>query len=233
MQALLLTGDWDAAQAAHADQDDPTTVHYVAALPYSAVLLHALRGDHAGLAELLPANEEDWLDTEEPQAIASTATAFAAAARLCGRPPPSSRAKPCRLWSTPALWGCATKASAGRGRWPLMLPSPLVTTHEVVRLEQWLDEYPPGHVPAVLRAERSRIHAKRLGLEADRKPATPSNRAVQALRNLKSPYHLALGLLDHAEYLRSTGDEQESERAATEAVGIAGQLGATPLQRRG
>ena len=231
MQALLLTGDWDAAQAAHADQDDPTTVHYVAALPYSAVLLHALRGDHAGLAELLPANEEDWLDTEEPQAIASTATAFAAAAACAGD---HHRVLGQALSALEHAGALGLRNEGIRWAWPLAADAALALGDhaEVVRLEQWLDEYPPGHVPAVLRAERSRIHAKRLGLEADREARDAFDRAVQALRNLKSPYHLALGLLDHAEYLRSTGDEQESERAATEAVGIAGQLGATPLQRR-
>jgi hypothetical protein len=53
--------------------------------------------------------------------------------------------------------------------------------------------------------------------------------AINALRELGSPYHLAKGLLDYAQYLTATGDTQAAEQLAAEAGTIAERLRAKPL----
>jgi hypothetical protein len=121
-----------------------------------------------------------------------------------------------------------------RWAWPLAADAALALgdDDEALRLIQWLDKYPPGHIPAVLRAERLRVHAKRLGSVADDQAGPAFDRGIQAFRELKSPYHLAVGLLDQAAYLSSIGEAQATERAAAEAVQIARRLGASPIQER-
>ncbi|MBA2456706.1 MAG: hypothetical protein H0V48_09245 [Nocardioidaceae bacterium] len=49
------------------------------------------------------------------------------------------------------------------------------------------------------------------------------------MRELGSPYHLAVGLLDRAEHLASNGDPEAAEPLAAEADAIAQRLGAKPL----
>jgi hypothetical protein len=56
--------------------------------------------------------------------------------------------------------------------------------------------------------------------------------AVQALRVLESPYHLAIGLSDNTHYLAASRHRDEAERLSAEAQFIAEQLGARPLLAR-
>jgi hypothetical protein len=55
--------------------------------------------------------------------------------------------------------------------------------------------------------------------------------AVEALRRTGNPYHLAHGLIDHAEVLNRSG-ESGSEDALTEASTLAEKLGCLPLLER-
>jgi hypothetical protein len=55
---------------------------------------------------------------------------------------------------------------------------------------------------------------------------------VTALREQSTPYHLAHGLLDHAEYLTGQHDQDGAADAVGEAREIAGQLGCLPLAER-
>jgi class 3 adenylate cyclase len=56
--------------------------------------------------------------------------------------------------------------------------------------------------------------------------------AISALREMSTPYHLAHGLLDHAEYLSGRGDTEAATQAIDEARGIAEHLGCQPLLDR-
>jgi hypothetical protein len=56
--------------------------------------------------------------------------------------------------------------------------------------------------------------------------------AITNLRELSTPYHLAHGLLDHAQYLTRLGDTGAAETAITEAREIAQQLRCQPLLDR-
>ena len=56
--------------------------------------------------------------------------------------------------------------------------------------------------------------------------------AITSLRQHSTPYHLAHGLLDHAEHLLRVGDDEAAAAATGEARGIAARLGCRPLLDR-
>ena len=100
---------------------------------------------------------------------------------------------------------------------------------EVARLVSTLEGHRPGHVPPVLRAERLRIRARILATKNDSTAAETFDAATRAFRELGSPYHLAVGLLDHAGHLAATGDTNTAQQLAGEADAVAQRLGAQPL----
>ena len=53
--------------------------------------------------------------------------------------------------------------------------------------------------------------------------------AITRLRQHSTPYHLAHGLLDHAQHLHRTGDDEAAEAATAEARDIAGDRKSTRL----
>ena len=55
---------------------------------------------------------------------------------------------------------------------------------------------------------------------------------MTSLREHSTPYHLAHGLLDHAQYLMRRGDTNAAEAAISEARDIAGRLRCQPLLDR-
>jgi hypothetical protein len=194
------------------------------------VLLRAFRGDLEGVAELLPANEQDWLETEDPQEIAVAAAALAAAATCRGE---HARV----LTHAQRALSCADalglRNEGIRWAWPLACDAALALGELtlVEQLIQWLDDHPLGQVPAVLGAERLRVHAKYLVAQNDPQADAAFGDAIRAFRELKSPYHLAVGLLDRAQHAVST-DPDASQQFAAEADAIASRLGAGPLRRR-
>ena len=56
--------------------------------------------------------------------------------------------------------------------------------------------------------------------------------AISSLRERGTPYHLAHGLLDHAEYLARDGDADGAAQAITEARDVARHLRCPPLLDR-
>jgi hypothetical protein len=84
----------------------------------------------------------------------------------------------------------------------------------------------------VVRADRLRVQARLQAVRGEREAGPTFERAIEALRELKSPYHLAIGLSDFASFLVQAGDETASAKAAGEARAIADRLGAAPLRDR-
>ena len=122
-QALLMTGDWDAAEAELAQAADADGLAGIEFLACYRAWLAALRGDApaaqatlAGLADLRAS------DDPQDQALIAVAEAFTAAARSAS--PPPRCATPAPPWTTPAPWGSATSTCGGPGRWP---PAPRTT----------------------------------------------------------------------------------------------------------
>ncbi|MGH9294340.1 MAG: ATP-binding protein, partial [Acidimicrobiales bacterium] len=119
--------------------------------------------------------------------------------------------------------------------WPLAarLARHLGDSEATAELLSVLGAHRPGHLPPLLRAERLlalALAATEAGSVAT--AAGPLAAAVEALRAVGSPYHLAHGLLDQAAFLAQAGDSSAAEaaRAAVdEARAIGERLGCRPL----
>ncbi len=225
-QALLALGDWDDAEhelnrAADADGlTDPLVADIRA-------WLAALRGD-AGAAESMLAALPGLRASEEPQdkAAISTLDAFTAAAR--GEPETALRRALATLAHADVLgmshdwlrwcWPLATRAAHELG-----------DGSAIRDLLDMLDSYPPGHVDPVQRAERDLVRARLAASDGDPAADAAFASAIASLRELSTPYHLAHGLLDHAEHLTRRGDAAAAATAVEEARAIAGRLRCQPL----
>jgi len=80
----------------------------------------------------------------------------------------------------------------------------------------------------MLRAERDLARARLRDGDA----AEAFAAAVKSLREQSTPYHLAHGLLDHAEYLLASGDGPAAAAAIDEARDLAARLRCQPLLDR-
>jgi hypothetical protein len=229
-QALLVTGAWDEAEREHAAWVAPDDLGADPVHAYCAVLLHSFRGDRAGVQALLPFLQA-WHDTEAPQERAFAATSFAAAAMADGNPS-EALAQAERALSYADALGFGSEAI--RWVWPIAADSALaLNDHNTAsRLVNWLSGYPPGHIPPMLRAERQRIEARLLSASRDPSAEAAFERATTSFRQLGSPYHLAVELLDQAEHTATFGDSKRAVQLAAEAAAIAESLGARPLMDR-
>jgi hypothetical protein len=121
-----------------------------------------------------------------------------------------------------------------RWSWPLAADAALAMndTEAAREVVDWLDSQPWGMLPPILRANRARIWAGLLHRSGDSEATEAFVVAVVALREIGSPYHLALGLLDQAEFLAETGEAAVAQALTDEAQVIAEGLGARPLADR-
>jgi hypothetical protein len=120
-----------------------------------------------------------------------------------------------------------------RWAWPLAARAAheLGDTTIVGELLTLLDDCPPGHLAPMLQAECELVRA-RLAAECGQDAAASFAAAIGSLRELSTPYHLAHGLLDHAQYLTRLGEAEAAGKAITEARIIAEQLHCQPLVDR-
>jgi len=216
-QALLMTGDWDGADAELSQAADADGLAGIEHLACYQAWLAAMRGD-APAAQAIPAGRGDLRATEDPQdqALIAVAEAFTATA---GRQPAAAL-----RWARAALGHAGAlniSHESLRWAWPLAARAAhdlahTTTTRELLAL---LDGYQPGQLAPMQRAERDLTRAR---LAA----------AITGLRQHSTPYHLAHGLLDHAAQLSHLGDDQAAAAAVGEAADIAQQLGCQPLLER-
>ena len=229
IQALLMTGDWEAARQVQDSVASEDELGEYRPLAMSAAVLYAFSGDEVKLQVALTVLGQD--ETEDPQDRAMSATAFAAAAALA-----EDHSEAFRHASRAVGHGTALgpRNDGVRWAWPIAADAALALGDEaqVNRLLDWLGGYPPGHIPQVLRTENLRIRARMLGVGNDPTAGAAFQAALAACRQLGSPYHLAVGLLDNAEYSAAVGDTQRAEQLADEAGAIAQILGAQPLVGR-
>jgi transposase InsO family protein len=101
-------------------------------------------------------------------------------------------------------------------------------THQTIK--NWL--YQQGQLAPLLRAERDLSRARLAAGQKDSESAAVFAVAVKSLRELSTPYHLAHGLLDHAQFLRTVDDKEAARSAVEEAIGIATRLSCKPLLNR-
>jgi class 3 adenylate cyclase/tetratricopeptide (TPR) repeat protein len=229
VQALLMLGDWDAAEAELTQAADSDGLAEREALACYRGWLAALRGDAAD-AETTLAALPDLRTSEEPQdkARISIVEAFTAAARR--QPLDALHDSRGTLAHVGAL---GINAEFTRWAWPLAARAAYdlgdaAATGELLAL---LDACQPGHLAPMQRAERDLVRA-RLAASGGDPAAEPFASAISGLRELSTPYHLAHGLLDHAEYLARQGDGDAAALAVEEARTIGHRLRCQPLLDR-
>jgi len=96
----------------------------------------------------------------------------------------------------------------------------------------YLDDELPGRLAPMLRAERALARARLAARRASPDAAEQFRAAIESLRLMGTPYHLAQGLLDHAAFLADSGDGPPAALAVSEAREIADRLGCRPVLER-
>jgi tetratricopeptide (TPR) repeat protein len=226
--ALLMTGDWDGAEtelARTTDGDGLGDIEFLAC--YQAWLL-SLRGDTSAAKSILVGlgylraseDPQDQAFVAVTEAFTAAADRQAAAALGCARAA-LSHAAAMGISADMLLWAWPLAARAAHEL------ADIETTSELLAL---LDGYRPGQLAPMLRAERDLVRARQTAA-ADGEPAGAAafTAAVAALRQKSTPYHLAHGLLDHAEHLLRVGDDEAARAAIGEALEIAQRLRCQPL----
>ena len=228
--ALIQLGDWDTAgteltQAL--DHDGLADIEYLVCI---GAWLSALRGDAAAAEETL-ASVQDLRASEAPQDHTTLGLAEAFTAVAHGRPAEAlGRARSVLTYADALgishgelvwLWSLAVRAAHEVGD--------AVATQELLAL---LDSYQPGHVVPLLRAERDLARARQAAQDGDQGAAVAFAAAITALREHGTPYHLAHGLIDHAQYLARHGHPDAAAQAIDEARAIGARLRCQPLLDR-
>ena len=230
VQVLLQLGDWDSAEEELAQALDPDGRTGVGYLSCCRVWLAALRGD-VKTAETTLAGLIDLRAREDPQdkALISVVEAFTAAAR--GQLESALRQARDTLAHADAL---GISHDFLRWAWPLATRAAdsLDDTGAIRELLTLLDSCQPGHLAPMLRAERDLVRARLADHDGDDDAAASYAKAISSLHELSTPYHLAHGLLDHAERLARLGENDAAAVAIDEAGDIARRLGCRPLLDR-
>ena len=229
-QALLMTGGWDAAEAELAQAIDGEGLADLQHLPCYRAWVAALRGD-APAAQAILAGLSDLRTSEDPQDQATIAVveAFTAAARN----QPAAALRHAR-----AALGHAAALGIGheylRWAWPLAARAAhdLTDTATTAELLALVDGHRPGQLAPMQRAERDLARARLVARDGGRDPSAAFTAAIAGLRQHSTPYHLAYGLVDHAEHLTRLGDTEAAESALAEARDIATRLRCQPLLDR-
>ncbi len=227
--ALLLLGDWDVAEAELARAIESGLAWDDFLICYSG-LLSALRGD-ASAASAALSRLSDLRASEDVQdrCLINAAEAFAAAAR-------GDQVEALRLARAAVAYADVLGISFEmvRWAWPLAVRTAfeLRDTDAARELITLLDSHQPGHLAGTLRAERDLARARLADREGDPGATAAFAVAVASLHEQSTPYHLAHGLLDHADYLTRHGDAEGAALAIDEARAIGRRLGCRPLLAR-
>jgi class 3 adenylate cyclase len=230
-QALLMTCDWDGAEAELDQAIDGDGLADVEFLVCGRAWVAALGGDTAA-AQAILAGLGDLRASEDPQdqTLIAVAEAFTAAADR--QPEAALRYARAALDQYGAI---GIGHDLLRWAWPLAARAAheLADTAATAELLAMLDGHQPGQLAPMLRAERDLARARHAATDSDPAAASAAfTAAITGLREHSTPYHLAYGLLDHAEHLLRTGDDAAAGAAIGEARGIAQRLGCQPLLER-
>jgi tetratricopeptide (TPR) repeat protein len=228
--ALINLGDWDAAQTDLTQAMDSDGLADIEFLACKQSWLMALRGDAITAGTLL-ASLQEFRASESPQdqSALGIAEAFSAAAR--GQPEETLKHSRAVLAHAPAL-GIGPGELVWAWSLAVRVAHELTDSVTIRELLVLLDSYRPGHIVPLLRAERDLARARLAGTDDDVAAPAAFAAAITILREQGTPYHLAHGLLDHAQYLMRRGDGQAAAQAIDEARAIGRRLRCQPLLDR-
>jgi class 3 adenylate cyclase/tetratricopeptide (TPR) repeat protein len=229
--ANMLIGDWDAAAAEIATALAHDQLESDPLFASSAIVLFALRGEDLGPYRALLDTLEDTATTEDAQAIGITNWAMTV---VCSSRGDYEGALRHGLRATDQTDALGISHDAIRHVWPRASEAAVAIGDVAAArsLLELIEKRPLGHVTSDLRADYLRIRALLLAADRDSSAGEAFESAIAALRELGFPYHLAVGLHDHAVYLLASGDNAAGRVAAAEAADIAERLGARPLLDR-
>jgi hypothetical protein len=228
--ALVMLGDWDAADAEFTQAADSDALAGYEVLACQRGWLAALRGDTAA-AQAMLAGLADLRASEDlqDQALVSVAEGFTAAARRQPRAAPGHARAVLAHADAPGI-----SHHCLRWAWPLAARAArdLGDAAAVGELLTLLDDHQPGHLAPMLRAERDLARARLAAADGGPDAAAALAAAISSMREQSTPCHLAHGLLDHAGYLTRLRDADAAALAVGEARTIAGRLRCGPLLDR-
>jgi tetratricopeptide (TPR) repeat protein len=220
-QALLWSGDWDEAAGVITSAAD-NVGGGAREIEQLRLQLAALRGSPDADDPTIDWNALASEDAQDRAYVAMIKTLMAAASgnaaetiRL-GRAALEFTTISIRFESIIWCWAAAARAAHELG-----------DRSALDELLAFLDARPEGHLAPLLIAERSLARARL----ADDDGAALTD-AVAALRRVASPFHLAHGLLDEAEFLLEAGRADEAQARIEEARTIGETLRARPLLER-
>ena len=185
-----------------------------------------MRGD-AATAQIVLTGLQDRRTSEDPQDQAAISLIEAFTADALGQPQDALRHARDSLTHADVL---GISQESLRWAWPLAARATydLGDTAATRELLSLIDGYQPGHLAPMLRAERDLARARLAAGDGELAAAPSFAAAITGLRELSTPYHLAHGLLDQAEYLVHTGDSEAAaavvDEAATSPGGCAASL---------
>jgi class 3 adenylate cyclase/tetratricopeptide (TPR) repeat protein len=227
--ALILTGDWDAADSALAAAADTDGLDDVDENPAARGILAALRGDvaHAQQWAVLPRLRA----SEAPQDRAQSALLDALIAAAEGDDAGTLAHAREALAAIPAI---GVRSEFVVQSWPpaIRAARALGDAEAALELLALLDTYPVGHLTALLRAERDLARARLAGDAGDPGADELFCTAVAAHRRVANPYYLAQALLDQAEFLATAGEPGRVDLLVVEARTIAETLRARTVVAR-
>jgi class 3 adenylate cyclase len=229
-QALLMLGDWDAAEAELTRAADSDALADYDPLACYRGWLAALRGDDAAAqATLTGLGDLRASEDSQEKSLISLVEAFIAVAR---RQPQSALGHARAILAHVGALGISYEHV--RWAWPVAARAAhdLGDTGTAGELLALLDSHQPGQLAPMLRAERALTRARLLTSDSDQDAGAAFTAAVSGLRELSTPYHLAHGLLDYAHYLKQKSGAEAAEAAVEEARSIADGLRCQPLLER-
>jgi len=228
--ALLLLGHWDAADGVLTKAVDYDGLGDSEFLACYRAWLDALSGE-ADAAQAALAGLEEMRANENAQEKAELAVVEGLAAAAQGQPG-NALTHARRALNYADVLGM--NAETMRWAWPLAIRAikDLGDTATAEELIAELSAVPPGHVAPMLRAERDLARARLADRADDPAAGAALLAAIASLREHSTPYHVAHGLLDHAEHLERHGDSTAAALAVGEARDIAQKLRCQPLLDR-
>ncbi|HET9091540.1 MAG TPA: adenylate/guanylate cyclase domain-containing protein [Acidimicrobiales bacterium] len=223
--ALMELGQWDEAVTVlrHGVESDGLGEPAAGILVFAS----ALRGDPTDASTYL-AEPTAGIENLQTRATAD----LVAAAVMAARDPERALAHARKVLE--ASGGIGVRHETIRWAWPLAvrLAADLGHVEVLDELIAFIDAQHPGHLPPQLRGERELAAARRADLESEVDAAAAYQDAVAALRRTDSPYRLANGLLDWADFLHRRGGPGAGDAMIEEARVLATGLGCRPLVER-
>jgi len=229
----IYQGRWDEAERLIAELlTDAEEIPGRDILRQGASIIHALRGDtdqaQAHLDKL-----SGWAASEDVDLHATYSSLTVIVSLGAGR---AEEALSTAIAALPlAIEGIGAASDPVRLGWPIGVRAALELERfdDLRRLIGLLTDAPPGRVPPYLRAELSRAQGLIAAAEGRHQDAEAQlTDAIDRLRELGYPYHLALAQTDLARWLIAQERGGEATELLGEAIGTFERLGAQPALDR-